>query len=53
MEATILYFRLFGSNPYYACSEASYEPPLAIPQRSCGEQLLEKKENQEVIGIIG
>ncbi len=39
MEATILYFCLFGSNPYYACSEPSYELPLAIPQRSCGEQL--------------
>lgn len=39
MTATILYFHLFGSNSYHTCSRASYDPSLAIPQRSCGEQL--------------
>jgi homeodomain-containing protein len=39
MTATILYFHLFGSNSYHTCSPASYDPSLAIPQRSCGEQL--------------
>jgi hypothetical protein len=42
MTATILYFHLFGSNSYHTCSPASYEPSLAIPQRSCGEQLHHK-----------
>ncbi|WP_249071229.1 hypothetical protein [Argonema antarcticum] len=31
MEATILYFCLFGSNPYHTCYQLSWNPPLAIP----------------------
>ncbi|MFB2976991.1 transposase [Microseira sp. BLCC-F43] len=52
MEATILYFHLFGSIPYHTYSLASYEPPLAIPQRSCGEQLHAKSKLDHVLEML-
>jgi hypothetical protein len=39
IRATILYFHTFDSNPYPCCFLFAQTPPLAIPQRSCGEQL--------------
>jgi hypothetical protein len=39
MEATILYFHPIWLKSLLRLLRASYEPPLAIPQRSCGEQL--------------
>jgi len=39
IRATILYFHGFDSNPYPCCFLFAQTPPLAIAQRSCGEQL--------------